>query len=78
LRSRWIERIAADERPARQGVADNIEIPRENVRTLRTIKSKGRKGRRVSAGPDAEFKAAVRQQIKDRSVLRHPDGIFQR
>ena len=71
LRSRRIERIAAGEQPASQGIADNIEIPRENVRTLRTIKPKGCKGGRVSAGSDPEFKTAVRQQVENRRILRH-------
>jgi hypothetical protein len=78
LRPRRIERIAADQRPASQGVADNIEIPSENVRALGTIESKGRKGRRISAGPDTELKTAVRQQVENRGVLRHPHRTFQR
>ena len=78
MRSRRIERIAADEWQASQRVANDIEIPRKNVRTLGAIKSKGGKGRRVAASPDTEFKTAVRQQVENRGVLRHPYRIFQR
>src|SRR3984893_13308978 len=73
-----IERIAAGERPARQGVADDIEIAGENFRARRAVPAKGCESRRVSAGPASEFETAVRQQIEHRGVLRHPHGIFQR
>ena len=50
----------------------------EDVVALRAIEFEGRKGRRVSAGPDAEFEPAVRHQVENSRVLRHPHRIFQR
>jgi len=78
LRARRIERSAAGEGPAGQRVADDIEILREDLRTLRTVEPECRKGGRITSGPDPEFKATVRHQIKDGGVFRHPHRVLQR
>ena len=78
LRPRRIERVAAGKWRTGQSITNNVEIIGENLCALRTVEPKGGKGRRVSAGPDPKLKTAVRQQIEDRGVLCHPDGMFQR